>query len=333
MKPPDLHGLVTSFFVRYLAAERNMSPHTIASYRDALKLLLRFAAEIGRRKIDKLEIRDLSSETVLRFLEHLERTRENSARTRNARLAAIHSFFRYVMTTAPELATPCQRVLAIPFRRTKRRALGYLTDQELAHLLAQIDRSLPEGERDYVLVALLYDSGARIQELLDLKPNDFRQDSPAFVRVMGKGRRERLCPLLPQTARVLAMFLAEHPPASPEMPILRNRLGKPLTRHGARYLLNKYLDRARKTMPSLRRPSLTAHTLRHTKGMHLLQSGVPLVTIKDVLGHADMKSTEIYVHADLEMKRQALETSGSIAQPRRRGRRAKADLLTWLGSL
>ena len=333
MKTPELHALVTSFFVKYLAAERNVSPHTSASYRDSFKLFLRHAAERTRRKIDQLKIQDLSAEVVLGFLEHLERSRKNSVRTRNVRLAAIHSFFRFVMTTEPALATLCQRVLTIRNRRTKRVALGYFTEPELRHLLAQVDRSSADGERDYVLIALLYDTGARVQEVLDLKASDFRKEIPAYVRVMGKGRRERLCPLLPQTAKVLAALIADQPPPSPDLPILRNRAGKKLTRHGARYLLNKYLDRARRSMPSLRRPKLTPHTLRHTKGMHLLQSGVPLVTIKDVLGHADMKTTEIYVQADLEMKRQALEASGSLAQPRSSRRRRGEDLLAWLGSI
>lgn len=332
MKPPELQALVTSFFLKYLAAERNVSPHTSASYRDALKLFLRYVAETGRRKVDQLSIQDLSAEVVLGFLDYLEAKRKNSARTRNVRLAAIHSFFRFVMTTEPALAIHCQRILIIRNRRTKRRALGYLTGPELAHLLAQVDRSSADGERDYMLIALLYDTGARVQEVLELRPSDFRQESPAYVRVMGKGRRERLCPLLPQTARALAALIADQPPPSPDLPILRNRAGKALTRHGVRYLLNKYLDRARRSMPSLRRPKLTPHTLRHTKGMHLLQSGVPLVTIKDVLGHADLKTTEIYVQADVEMKRQALETSGSLAQPRTRRRRRGHDLLAWLGS-
>lgn len=333
MTSADLHTLVTSYFVKYLAAERNVSGHTAAAYRDAITLLLRFTAQVRKRDVARLTISDFSPELLLSFLDYLESVRGNSVRTRNARLAAIHCFFRFVMGREPELAALCQRALAIPFRKTKHPSLGYLVEQELGHLLAQIDRSTPEGERDYVLIALVYDTGARIQEVLDLRPSDFRQESPPFVRIMGKGRRERLCPLLPQTARVLARFLADQPPPSPDAPILRNRRGNPLGQHGARYLLNKYLRRARESMASLRRSRITPHTLRHTKGMHLLQSGVPLVTIKDVLGHVDLKSTEIYVQADLEMKRRALEAAGSAARPRKRTRRASPDLLAWLASV
>lgn len=333
MTPPDLSTLITSFFVNYLSAERNVSPHTAAAYRDAVKLLLRFAAGARRCDVAKLSMPDLAPDLILDFLNHLETVRRNSVRTRNARLAAIHCFFRYVLSRAPELASHCQRILAISFRKARRPALGYLGEKELGHLLAQIDRSAPQGERDYVLMALLYDTGARVQEVLNLKPADFREQSPSYVRILGKGRRERLCPLLPQTARVVARFLAEYPRPSPDAPILRNRRQEPMTRHGVRYLLNKYLAQGRKTMPTLERARISPHTLRHTKGMHLLQSGVPLVTIKDVLGHADLKSTEVYVQADLEMKRQALELVGTPARMPRRARRPKPDLLAWLATL
>ena len=249
-------------------------------------------------------------------------------------MAAIHSFFRYVLTREPQLAALSQRILAIPFRKATRPVLGYLTETELKHLLAQVDRSTIRGERDYVLLALLYDTGARIQEMLDARPVDLRAQSPAFLRVLGKGRKERLCPLLPQTARVLTRFIKqEERDLNDDTPILRNRRGEQLTQHGARYLFKKYLLRAQQTMPSLGRRDISPHTLRHSKGMHLLQSGVPLITIKDVLGHADIKSTETYVQADLEMKREALESVGTPSRLPRRKSKAKSDLLAWLDSL
>ena len=333
MTSPDLAALVTGFFVRYLAAERNVSPHTMASYRDTLKLLLRFARDVAHRPIDALRCDDLTPDLIAQFLDHLEATRHNTVRTRNARLAAIHSFIRYVLSREPSLAVSCQRILAIPIKKTTRPLLGYLTEAELAHLLAQIDRSTSDGERDYLLLALLYDTGARIQELLDLTPSDCRLVSPPYVRVRGKGRRERLCPLLPQTARLVNEFLARTGrPLDDQGPLVRNRRGDKLTRHGARYLLVKYLRRASTSMPTLQRTGISPHTLRHTKGMHLLQAGVPLITIKDFLGHADVKSTEVYVQIDLTMKRQALSLVGS---PARRAKRTHLpnDLLLWLESL
>ena len=181
MTTHDLAPFVTTFFTRHLPAERNASPHTIAAYRDTLKLLLRFLAASMHRTAAALHVEDLTPDRILDFLEDLETTRRNTIRTRNARLAAIHSFFRYVLDTEPALALLCQRVLAIPVKKAPRPVLGYLSDTELVHVLAQIDRSTQVGERDYLLVALLYDTGARIQELLDLAPCDVRWVRLFFV--------------------------------------------------------------------------------------------------------------------------------------------------------
>jgi integrase/recombinase XerD len=334
MPGPTLSGLVTGFFVRFLAAERNVSAHTTAAYRDTLKLLLQFARDLAGRPIEALQFEDLTPDLIARFLDHLETVRHNSIRTRNVRLAAIHSFMRYVLSREPSLAVACQRVLAIPVKKTTRPLLGYLTEAELAHVFAQIDRSTDTGERDYVMLALLYDTGARIQELLDLTPSDCRLTSPAYLRIRGKGRRERLCPLLPQTARIVSEFLrrtGRRP--DDQRPLVCNRRGERLTRHGARYLLLKYVRQASHSMPALQRKGISPHTMRHTKGMHLLQSGVPLVTIKDFLGHADLKSTEVYVQIDLNMKRDALNLVGSPTQTAKGGHRVPADLLHWLESL
>lgn len=330
----DLAPFLTSFFVRHLPGERCASPHTIAAYRDSLKLLLRFAATSTHRSAASLQVEDLTPDLILEFLSHLETTRGNSVRTRNARLAAVHSLFRYILDSEPALASACQRVLSIPLKKARQPVLGYLSERELSHLLAQVDRSSNEGERDYLLLALLYDTGGRIQELLDLIPSDFRLAPPPFVRIRGKGRRERLCPLLSQTARLVHRFLSDRGRADDDpMPLFQNRHAQRLTRHGARYLLTKYLDRARVSMPALQRNRISPHTLRHTKAMHLLQAGVPLVTIKDILGHADVRSTEIYVQCDLAMKRDALDLTGSPTRSGPRRTRVPKDLLAWLESL
>jgi len=333
MSTHDLAPLLTAFFIRHLPGERNASPHTIAAYRDTFKLLLRFIAESGPSPAT-LQVEDLSPDRILQFLTALETTRHNTIRTRNARLAAIHSFVRYVLDLEPALAAQCQRVLAIPLKKTTHPVLGYLTDTELAHVLAQVDRSTTIGERDYLFLALLYDTGARIQELLDLAPRHFRFTPPAFVRLRGKGQRERLCPVLPQTARLVMRFLGTTGRALDEATsLLQNRQGYPLTRHGARYLLLKYAKRARLSMPRLDRLRISPHTLRHTKAMHLLQSGVPLITIKDILGHVDVKSTEVYVQIDLEMKRQALMQAGTPTSISSKRPRVPKDLLAWLEAL
>jgi site-specific recombinase XerD len=326
-----LSTLVTGFFMVHLGKERNASRHTVMAYRDSLKMFLCFAAKLCSRTIDCLELENLSVDAILDFLNYLEKERGNTVQTRNLRLTAIHSFFRYALSREPALASFCQRVLAIPFKKTTRRSLGYLTEEEMKSLLDHVTRNTARGERDYVLIALLYDTGARVQELLDLKASAFRLEKPAFVRVTGKGRKERLCPLLPQTARLVSNFLAEQ--GHTDRPCFLNRYGQQLSRHGARYVLKKYLAVAQREMPLLGRPGISPHSLRHTKAMHLLQAGIPPVTIRDILGHADIKSTEVYVETDLEMRRKALERVGTPSRAKKRGKPLARDLLKWLESL
>lgn len=334
MSAPTLATLLSTFFLRYLAVERGVSPHTTASYRDSLKLLLQFAATRCGRSVDQLAIEDLTGPLVLDFLADLEASRGNTARTRNARLAAVQTFFRFVAGREPALAALCSPVLAIPAKKALRPVLGYLSEQELGHLLAQIDRLAKHGERDYVLLSVLYDTGARIQELLDLTPRDFHLETPPFVRVRGKGRRERLCPLLPQSARLVRAFLSVQGRRLDEQePLFQNGRGSRLTRHGARYILLKHLRRAASSMPTLARPGISPHTMRHTKGMHLLQSGVPLVMVKDFLGHVDMKTTDVYVQADLEMKRKALDLADSRHATHAPPPRLSSRLIEWLEAL
>jgi site-specific recombinase XerD len=334
MKIPPLAKLLSNFFIRYLAMERGVSPYTSTSYRDAIKLLLQFSATRCRRSVDHLVIEDLDASMVLDFLTHLETNRSNTVRTRNTRLAAVQTFFRYVAGQEPSLSALCSSILAIPAKKALHPALGYLSEKELDHLLTQVDRTVRHGERDYVLLSLLYDTGARVQELLGLRPCDFRLDSPPFVRVFGKGRRERLCPLLPQSAQLVRKFLvSEDRRLDEEKPLLQNRKGMRLGRHGARYILLKYLRRAASSMPSLRRSTISPHTLRHTKAMHLLQSGVPLVMVKDFLGHVDIKSTEIYAQADLEMKRKALESVNGMPTQQAAKPQLPSGVIEWLESL
>jgi site-specific recombinase XerD len=334
MKVPPLSTLLSAFFLRYLAVERGVSPHTSTSYRDAIKLLLQFSATQCKRSVDQLVIEDLNAPVVLDFLSHLEASRTNTVRTRNARLAAVQTLFRYIAGQQPSLAALCSPVLAIPAKKALRPVLGYLSEQELGHLLAQVDRTAKHGERDYVLLSVLYDTGARIQELLDLKPCDFHLDTPPFVRLRGKGRRERLCPLLPQSAQLVRKFLAARGRRLDDQEhLLQNGRRATLSRHGARYILHKYLRRAASSMPTLARAGISPHTMRHTKGMHMLQSGVPLVMVKDFLGHVDMKSTEVYVQADLEMKRKALDLANGPHATQAPAPQLPSSLIEWLESL
>jgi site-specific recombinase XerD len=330
----QLATLVTSFFTRHLAAELNASGHTIRSYRDTFRLFLRHAAAATGRQVTQLTLDDLTPQAILSFLDYLEKERNNSAVTRNTRLAALRSFFSYATSQDAAAALLGQKILAIPFKRAPGRLLGYLTEEELRAILACPNRTDPKGRRDYLILALLYDTGARVQELLDLCPADFRLDRLPLVRITGKGRKQRIVPLLPATSQLVCNHLAETGRSPTETsPFLANYRGEKMTRSGVSFLLDHYCRLAAKAVHTLRRAGISPHTFRHTKAMHLLQAGVSPVTIKDLLGHAHLKTIEVYVQADLEMKRRALESTPSPVDSGPPVDRHEPDLLRWLEQL
>ena len=332
--PAVLGTLITSFFVQHLGAERAASRNTISSYRDAFRLLLRFLADSTGRPVARLTMDDLNAPQVLLFLDHLERERGNSARTRNARLAAIRSFFTYVLRREPAFAAQSQRVLAIPCKKAPGELVGYLSDEEVRAILAQPDRATALGRRDYLAIALLYDTGARVQALVDLRPCDFQLDRLPLVRIRGKGGKRRIVPLLSATASLVRDYIAETERSSDESePLLRNCRGQPMTRSGITFILDKHRRRAAERLPSLARKGISPHVLRHTKAMHLLQAGVSPVTIKDILGHADIKTLDIYVQADLDMKRKAMESTPSPVDNSEGAPKRDPDILRWLEEL
>lgn len=328
-----LLDLVTAFFVRHLGAERDASLHTVAAYRDAFRLLLPYIATATGRPISRLTIDDFSPANILSFLEYLELERRNSARTRNARLAAIRSFFTFATTREPAVSALSQQILSIPFKKVTVQSLGYLTEAELKAVLAEPDRSTQRGQRDYLLLALLYDTGARVHEIVGLRPVDFRLDRPSLVRIMGKGRKQRIVPLLPATVRLVRDHLLHTGRAlDGGDPVIRNYRGEPMGRSGVAFILEKYRRLAASHVHSLTRSGISPHTMRHTKAMHLLQAGVSPVTIKDILGHSHLKTMECYVQADLEMKRAALEAAPAPVEASMQPRH-KPDLLSWLEQL
>ena len=329
-----LAELITAFFMRHLAAERNASAHTIASYRDTFRFLLVHVAEATGRRVSQLTMDDFSPDAILRFLEFLEEHRGNSVATRNARLAAIRSFCVYVASQEPAAAAVAQRILHVPFKKGVGRVVGYLTRDELEAILAQPNRTTQKGRRDYLVLALLYDTGARVQELLDLCPADFRLDRCPLVRLTGKGRKQRIVPLLPATARLVRTHLEEtnRSPTDVER-LFRNYRGEPLTRSGVAFLLDHYRKRAISRSPTVARKGISPHSCRHTKAMHMLQAGIAPVTIKDILGHAHLKTLEAYVQADLEMKRRALEQTPTPIHVGPLVPRHEPDILRWLEAL
>jgi integrase/recombinase XerD len=336
MKPTDFSMLVTGFLTHHLAAQRNLSPNTIKAYRDVFTLLLRFCRDVRGIALERLSLAHIDASLVEAFLDHLANDRHVSVSTLNHRLAALHAFFRYVQSEVPERLLQCQQVLAIPLRRQPRPSVGYLSREYLAQLLAQPDLRTSEGRRDAVMLSVLYDTGARVQELIDLNAGDVRLDPPSQVRLMGKGRKLRAVPLMDSTIELLRQYRRDNNLDRPEhadKPLFQNRQGTRLSRSGVRYLLQKYVIPVRRSHPDFTQ-RVSPHSLRHTKGMHLLQSGVPLEIIRDFLGHVDVKTTEIYARANLEMKRKALEKAvDGTPLPRIPSWQQNKSLLEWLHSL
>jgi integrase/recombinase XerD len=315
--PPTtmLARALRTFFTSYLPHVRGASPHTARSYRDSLALLLRFVATQGGHDVARLDLETVTPEVVIAFLHDIEHTRRNRASTRNVRLAAIHAFFRYVAHAYPEQMEPCQQILVIPFKRSRPRMIEYLDYDEILAVLDSIDRSTTDGHRDYVLLATMFNTGARVQEILDVRPCDLQLVTPCHVRLIGKGRKERLCPLWPQTAQILHAYVSQRrlTPLSCDRLFVNHR-GTPLTRFGVRYLLAKYCVRARPTCPTLSRKRLHPHSLRYSTAVHLLKAGVELITISRWLGHASPNTTHRYAAIDLEAKRDALNKAQSPEQ-------------------
>jgi len=314
MKPTDLAERLTAFLGQYLPAQKNVSQNTIKAYRDAFTLLLRYCRDEQDLPPEKLTLDKLNASLVLGFLNHLERRGKCVSRTRNHRLSVIHAFFRYLQTEAPERIMQCQQIMAIPFQRCARATVNYLSPDELAAILAQPDLTTERGRRDAVMLSVLYDTGARVQELVDLVVRDIRLDSPAQIRLTGKGRKTRVVPLLSGTVELLTQYMREHRLNRPEhmdSPLFFNRQRGHLSRSGVRYLLIKYTENARKAKPGLP-DKISPHMLRHSKAMHLLQAGNPATVIQAILGHSDIRSTDIYARADLEMKRYALEKTTKL---------------------
>jgi site-specific recombinase XerD len=329
-----LPRLLQDFFRLHLVAHRNVSQHTVRAYRDALVLLLRFVATRTRRQVAALELTCLDQAAVLAFLEDLEDTRGNGIRTRNARLAAIHCFFRYVAAEEPAAAALCQAVLGIPFKRGSQAAITCLSREEIGHLLDTPDCTCPHGRRDAALLWFLYNTGARAQEVVDVRLPALRLCPPAQVRLYGKGRKERLCPLWADTVQRLRHMLRDRRAAEDvDEPLFLNATGRPLTRFGLRYIVRQCVARAMASCPELASKSISPHTFRHTTALHLLQSGVELNVVRCWLGHASIETTHAYIEIDMEMKRAALDATAPQQNRSRQPRWRQPDVLTWLAAL
>jgi site-specific recombinase XerD len=328
MKPPDLGRLVPRFFTEHLVQQRNLSANTVAAYRDTFRLLLRFLCRTRRITPSMLPLTALDADAVLAFLRHLETDRQNTPRSRNARLAAIRSFIHYLSDLlGPTLPETTRRVLAIPSKRHTRRMVGFLTRPEIAALLSMADDSWT-GRRNHLLLLLLYNTGARVSEITAVRVRDVRSTDCRHVLLHGKGRKERTVPLWAETRRTLRRWLSENELLE-DAPLLPNRFGQALTRSGVAWQLRVLLARVQKLEPSFSRRQISPHIIRHTTAMHLLQSGVAHELIALWLGHEGPETTHLYVEADLEMKRRTLEAI-TPPQTRRSSPSAADPLLRFL---
>ena len=307
MTTHELGGWLQRFFREYLAQQRNVSPATIEAYRDTFRLFVHFHQRKYRRAPSALPLSLLTAENVLAFLQHLELQRHNTAATRNARLAAIRSFVRYLTDwLSPEAIAPTRRILAIPFKRYAKPMIGYLRRDEIEALLAATADTW-SGSRDHLLFLLLYNTGARISEVLNLRVRDVLGVEGREVQLQGKGRKCRRLPLWRKTQRCVRQWIRRNRLA-PEAPLLANRFGQPLTRSGAAKQLQQLIERAQRTRPSLQKRRISPHQFRHATAMHMLESGVPIEVIALWLGHEHPNTAHGYVEASVAMKKRALES-------------------------
>jgi site-specific recombinase XerD len=311
MTVPNLPALVQTFFTDRLLRQRRASPHTVAGYRDSFRLLLHFAAEQLGKNPTELEIKDLDAPFIGGFLDHLEVKRGNTARTRNARLAAIHSFFRYVALSEPAHLFLCQRILAIPSKRQERRPIDFLDRPEIDALLASPDTSTWAGRRDRTLLLVAIQTGLRVSELIGLSNQDVVRGTGAHVRCEGKGRKQRCTPLRKDTVVFLEAWQRERR-GLPEDPLFPSLRGGPLSRDAVEHLVAKHVAVAQLRCPSFKRKKVTPHVLRHTAAMDLLQNGVDRSVIALWLGHETVETTQMYLHADMRLKEQALSRTTPV---------------------
>lgn len=335
MKPTDFSRYLTGFLSEYLPAQKNVSRNTIKSYRDTFKLLLLFCEEDGL-PTEKVTMQKLTHDWMERFLLWLETERKNSISTRNLRLTVIHSFFRYAQSESPQSLYHYQQVLAIPVKKKCQAIVEHLSPDGIKTLLEQPDKSTAKGRRDIALISLMYDSGARVQEIIDLTVKDFTAGSNPILLLTGKGNKVRRVPIMKNTAFILEKYISENKldmPHKTEYPLFCNNQHNKLTKEGVAYIIGKYARTAHEVSNSVP-AKVKCHMLRHSKAVHLLQAGVNLIYIRDFLGHSDIKTTEIYARADSELKRIALENAyPDLVDSNLPDWNENSNLMEWLAEL
>ena len=314
-KENDFPALLSGFLVDHLPSARNYSPNTVESYRTTFRILLEYLEAVKGKKRMRMRMEDLDRNTIMDFLSWLQSERKVSENTRNQRLAAIHSFFKYVAVEAPQHMATVQEVLTIPQVKSTRNLVPYLKADEVKRLLSQPDINTKDGRRDLALLSLCYDAALRVQELCDLRPVNLHMDNPAYIDILGKGRKHRPVPLMENTRKLLRGYLKENHldrQWNLDRPLFQNRSGGFLSRSGVTYILQKYAAAAG---IEINGKKITPHIMRHSKAVHLLNAGVDIYRVKDFLGHESIQTTEIYVELDMETKRKTLEDASREIVP------------------
>jgi len=338
MKQTDFAKTLARYLTNFLPGQRNVSPNTIKSYRDTFKQYLIFMQEEQRIKPERISFASITVLSIKDFLQWLETFKNVRISTRNQRLAAIHSFFRYAQTENPEILFESQKILGIPFKRKQQQTIRHLSMNQLAYLLEQPNASTKRGRRDLALMAVLYDAGARVQELIDLKVCEVRLAQPATITLTGKGNKKRNVPIMSKTRNLLEGYMDENhlfENGRQQSPLFHNSRYHAFTRPGITYILDKYFKQAKLSrIDEVFPDKLHPHMLRHSKALHLLESGVNLIYIRDLLGHVSVTTTEIYLKFDTELKRKVLEA----AYPQVMSRDAPSwegntNILQWLQDL
>jgi len=310
MKPTDFSKSLTDFLSKYLPAERGMSYNTISSYKMTFILFIEFMNTQKNVNVQKLSLSNCSRESIVQFLDWLQLTRKSSDSTRNVRLAALHSFFKFMQYREPDRLNEWQQILSIKVKKAKKEVINYLSVDGIKLLLCQPDQLSRKGVRDLAMLALMYDTGARVQEIIDLTPSSLRLDKPFTIKLLGKGNKARIVPLMEQEVVHLKYYMQKNKLFEPHAnlyPLFFNSRKVKLTRAGVGHVLQQYAHMARNKNPSLIPDKISCHSLRHSKAMHLLQAGVNLVYIRDILGHESVQTTEVYARVDSKHKRDAIE--------------------------
>ena len=325
--------LLKRYFSHYLPVQKGLSQNTVCSYRDTIKLLLCHVADTLSLSVDTLSVEEIGEKIVLGFLDAVENTRGCTTATRNARLAAVRSLFGFIAREEPELVLQCQQVRAIPLKRTAHKMVEYLEEKEMQSVFDAVDINSRTGIRDRALLLFLYNTGARVSEVVNMELSDLRLGDAAQVTLHGKGGKERSCPLWPETVAALEACIKERRPKDPACKqVFLNANGDPITRFGIRHVTRKYGIQAQKKRPTIEAKPLNPHRIRHTTAMHLLRAGNDINMVSYWLGHADLNTTHVYAEIDMEMKRKMLEktTAPKISKkaPWRR-----PSVLQWLNQL